>query len=348
LTVTVGPGFSRANLEAAESLTMDAETNSASRRDALLKLLRLGGLGAASAGLGIWLKARSHRPEARQAANVQRNFTVPPDQNLPELVVAQGEDPRELVRKALGELGGIQRFISRGDVVVIKPNVAWDRVPEQAANTNPQVVAEMARLCREAGAKKVIVTDVSCNEPRRCFQRSGIADAARAAGAQVILPEERNFKEVDLRGDFLGPWPVLEPFLAADKMINIPIAKHHSLTGVTLGMKNWYGILGGQRNRLHQRIHESLADLADFMRPTLTLMDAYRVLLRNGPTGGSLSDVALKKTLIAGTDPVALDAYAAKAYWDLDYHTLRYLKLAQDRGLGIMNFENVRTRVANV
>jgi uncharacterized protein (DUF362 family) len=153
---------------------------------------------------------------------------------------------------------------------------------------------------------------------------------------------------VDLRGEVLGAWPVFEPFLAADKVINIPIAKHHSLTGATLGMKNWYGILGGQRHRLHQRIHESLADLADFMRPTLTIMDAYRVLLRNGPTGGNLADVALKKTLIAGTDPVALDAYTAKAYWDLDVDQLRYLKLASERGLGNLSFENVRTRVVTV
>ena len=117
----------------------------------------------------------------------------------------------------------------------------------------------------------------------------------------------------------LDSWPVLEPFLSADKMINIPIAKHHSLTGASLGMKNWYGILGGSRQRLHQHIHESLVDLADFMRPTLTIIDAYRVLLRNGPSGGNPADVALKKTLIAGTDPVMLDAYAAKAYWDLDW-----------------------------
>jgi uncharacterized protein (DUF362 family) len=317
------------------------------RRELLIKLLRLGGLGAATAGLGLYLRGRSQRPEEPGAMTVSRSFVVPPDPNLPQMVVTQGPDPRQLVRRVIEDLGGIRRFISRGDVVVLKPNVAWDRTPEQAANTNPEVVAEMARLCREAGARKVVVADVSCNEPQRCFQRSGIAAAAHAEGAEVILPEERKFKEVDLRGDVLGEWLVFEPFLAADKMINIPIAKHHSLTGVTLGMKNWYGILGGLRNRLHQRIHESLVDLADFMRPTLTIIDAYRVLIRNGPTGGDLADVELKRTLIAGTDPVALDAYTAKAYWDLDFRTLRYLKLAEDRGLGSLNFENLRTRVVS-
>ncbi len=311
----------------------------------MLKLLKLGGLSAGIAGSALWFRSRSQRPEETLAASLTHNFTVPPDPERPAMAVAQGDSPQELARKVIGELGGITRFISRGDVVVIKPNIAWDRTPEQAANTNPQLVAGIVQLCQEAGAKRVIVTDVSCNDPRRCFERSGIAAAARAAGAEVLLPEERRFKEVDLRGDVLSTWPVLEHFLAADKMINVPIAKHHSLTEVTLGMKNWYGILGGPRHRLHQRIQESLVDLADFMRPTLTILDAYRVLVRNGPTGGNISDVALKKTLIASTDPVALDAYAAKAFWDLDIDRLPYLRMAQDRGLGKVDFGAVRTSI---
>ena len=288
------------------------------RRQALLKLLRL-----------------SH--------------TVAPDPKLPEMVIAQGgDDPAQLVRRAFEELGGIRRFVSRTDVVVVKPNIGWDRTPEQAANTNPSLVAEVVRQCWDAGAKKVIVADVSCNDPRRCFQRSGIAEAARRAGAEVILPEPERFKDVDLQGEVLQNWPVFEPFLAADKIINLPIAKHHSLTGTTLGMKNWYGILGGPRHQLHQRIHESLVDLADFIRPTLTIIDAYRVLMRNGPTGGSVEDVVLKRTVLAGTDPVALDAYAAKAYWNLDLNSLPYLRLAAERGLGTPAFETLRTRIVRV
>jgi len=314
----------------------------------LIALARLGGLSAAATALGFWLNSRSRRPEELATSSLKRQFAVPPDSSLPEMAVTRGGEPRQRVERAIQELGGIRRFVSRGDVVVIKPNIAWDRTPAQAANTNPEVVAALVRLCREAGAKNVIVTDVSINEPRRCFERSGIAAAALAEGAQIILPEERKFREVDLHGEVLRSWPVFEPFLAADKMINVPVAKHHSLTGATLGMKNWYGILGGERQRLHQHIHESLVDLADFMRPTLTVIDAYRVLLRNGPGGGNAGDVALEKTVIAGTDPVALDAYAAKAYWNLDHVTLRYLKLASDRGLGSMNFENVRTRMVEL
>jgi uncharacterized protein (DUF362 family) len=275
----------------------------------------------------------------------KRGHTIAADPTLPEIAVITGDDPAQLTRQAVEELGGIRRFIARGDVVLVKPNIGWDRTPEQAANTNPDVVAEVIRQCSNAGAKRVIVTDVSCNDPRRCFQRSGIAEAARLAGAEVVLPDPAMFKEVDLQGEILRAWPVLDLFLNADKIINVPIAKHHSLTGTTLGMKNWYGMLGGPRHQLHQKIHESLVDLADFVRPTLTIVDCYRILARNGPTGGNLQDVILKKTLVAGTDPVALDAYVAKAYWNLEVSSLPYLKMAANRGLGTYEFEKVRTHV---
>jgi uncharacterized protein (DUF362 family) len=296
----------------------------------------------------MWLSGRSHQPQEAIAAVVDRDHRVRNNPDFAEMAVIQGNDPAALAYRAVEELGGIRRFVSRGDVVVVKPNVAWDRTPEQAATTNPEIVAAVVRMCQDVGAAKVVVTDVSCNEPRRCFQRSGIAAAARNSGAQVVLPEDTKFREIDLQGDVLREWPVCEPFLNADKVINIPIAKHHSLTGCTLGMKNWYGIIGGPRQLLHQRIHESLADLADFMRPTLTILDCYRVLLRNGPTGGNLEDVVLKKTVLASTDPVALDAYAAKAFWTLGPESLPYLKLAAERGLGRLDFEQLRTRVAEI
>jgi uncharacterized protein (DUF362 family) len=315
------------------------------RREALLKILRLAGLSAGTAAAAYWLSTRSTKPADPIVAGARRDHTIVANPQFPDLTVIHGGAPAAMVQRALQELGGIQRFIGRGDVVIVKPNIAWDRTPEQAANTDPEVVAELVRQSWSAGAKKVIVTDVSCNDPRRCFERSGIALAARQQGAQVLLPAPEKFKEVDLGGDLLQAWPVYQPFLEADKIINVPIAKHHSLTGCTLGMKNWYGILGGQRHRLHQRIHESLVDLADFMRPTLTLVDSYRVLLRNGPTGGNLEDVLLKKTLVAGTDPVALDAYVAKAYWNLEPAALPYLKMAVDRGLGSLQFEKLRTQI---
>ncbi len=327
---------------------MASEESTMSRREALLQILRLAGAGAGVTAATFWLAEHSERPASASVANAKRNHTVKADAGLPEMVVVQGDDPRALVRRALEDLGGIRRFIAPKDRVVLKPNIAWDRTPEQAANTNPDLVAEMVKQCWQAGAKQVIVTDVSCNDAERCFRRSGIAAAARSEGAEVILPDPARFREVNLGGTVLQSWQVFEPFLDADKIINLPIAKHHGLTGATLGMKNWYGILGGQRNRLHQQIHESLVDLAAFMMPTLTLIDCYRVLLRNGPTGGNLEDVSTRKTLVAGTDPVALDAYVAKAYWNLDGDSLPYLKMAEERGLGTLKFENVRTKISKV
>jgi uncharacterized protein (DUF362 family) len=318
------------------------------RRDAMLQLLRLGGVAAGAAGVGVWLSEHSSRPVPERAEQARRDHRLGVDPKLPQLTVVQGGEPRALVQRALEDLGGIRRFVSRQDVVVLKPNIAWDRTPEQAANTNPDVVAEMVRQCWQAGAKRVIVTDVSCNEPRRCFQRSGILAAARAEGAEVILPDPELFREVDMGGVVLKSWPVFKPFLEADKIFNLPIAKHHGLVGVTLGMKNWYGILGGERNRLHQQIHQSLVDLANFMLPTLTLMDCYRVLLRNGPTGGNLEDVAVKKTMVAGTDPVAIDAYVAKAYWDLDAEHLPYLQMAAARGLGTLDFASLAVKTSQL
>jgi uncharacterized protein (DUF362 family) len=320
------------------------------RRAFLLRALRLGGASAATLGLGGYLATRSRRPQEALARQIERDHRVAARSDLPEMVVAQGDTagPAALVRRAIEEMGGMARFVTRGETVVIKPNVAWDRLPEQAATTNPDVVAETVRLCLAAGARSVIVTDVTCNDAEACFDRSGIAAAARAAGAEVVLPQPRFFTTVDLKGDTLGEWPVLEPFLDADRLINLPIAKHHSLTGVTLGMKNWYGLIGGDRNRLHQRIHESIVDLSAFAKPTLTVLDAYRVLMRSGPTGGSVDDVEQKNTVIASVDPVALDAYAAKAWWDLDVPRLRFLRLAEARGVGRADFAALRTRVVGV
>jgi hypothetical protein len=164
-----------------QDATGDAAT--LSRREALIKLLRLGGVAAGTAGLAFWLNERSQRPEPAMAMSLKRSHTVAADPALPEMTIIQGDNPEQLARQAIEELGGIRRFVSRADIVVVKPNIGWDRTPEQAANTNPVVVAEIVRQCWSAGAKRVIVTDVSCNEPRRCFQRSGIAEAARREGA---------------------------------------------------------------------------------------------------------------------------------------------------------------------
>jgi hypothetical protein len=200
-----------------------APASTLTRREAMLQLLRVGGVAAGAAGAAVWLSEHSFRPVPARAEQARRDHRTAADAQLPSMTVVQGGEPRALVQRALEDLGGMSRFVGRQDVVVLKPNIAWDRTPEQAANTNPDVVAEVVRQCWQAGAKRVIVTDVSCNEARRCFQRSGIQAAARAEGAEVILPDPELYREVDLGGVVLKSWPVFTPFLEADKIINLPI-----------------------------------------------------------------------------------------------------------------------------
>jgi len=259
------------------------------------------------------------------------------------MAVVRHASPEILVQKALEAMGGMKRFVARGDVVAIKPNIGWDRTPLHAANTNPQVVAALVQACYEAGAKTVVVTDASCNDPGRCFQRSGIWNAAYAVGAQVVLPQEHRFKTMRLQGDVLDEWPVYTTLVDADRVINVPVAKHHNLAKFTAAMKNWYGVLGGRRNRLHQNIDTSIADLATFMRPTLTIVDAVRVLMRNGPQGGNLDDAKQMDTLVASIDQVAADAWACRLIGQKP-ENLGYLKMAAERGIGTPNWESLRVK----
>ena len=271
-----------------------------------------------------------------------RDFTTGTREGSADMAIAKSSmDPAVLTRRAVDALGGMKRFISRGDIVAVKPNIGWDRMPVHAANTNPKVVAEVVRLAFDAGAKQVVVTDASCNEPNRCFQRSGIWRAAHAVGATVVLPASHRFREIRMRGDVLDLWPVYTPLVNADKVINVPIAKHHNLSKYTGAMKNWYGILGGRRNRLHQNIDVSIADLATFMRPTLTVLDATRVLLRNGPQGGNIDDAKDLHQVIAGTDQVAIDAYGATLIGEKP-ENVKYLALGHQRGLGDSNWKSLR------
>jgi uncharacterized protein (DUF362 family) len=317
------------------------------RRDFLKRSSKAGLAAASACGLGIFLYYRNEHPRKKISASEGRNYRVDIPKEMPRMVVVSGGSPAELTMAAVDAYGGIETFIANGDIVVLKPNIGWDRVPQQAANTNPELVRTVVELCLSAGAKEVIVTDVSCNDPRRCFKRSGIAKSAEAAGATVMLPEERKFREYRLNGEVLSVWPLYTPIVEADKIINLPIVKHHNLSRATMGMKNWYGILGGRRNQLHQNIDVSIADLATFIKPTLTIMDAYRVLVSNGPQGGNLNDVKLHKTVIAGIDPVAIDAYGA-SFLGLQGDQVPYIKIGHERGLGNMHYSELNVEYKNL
>ena len=314
--------------------------NDIDRRD-FLKHTGAGVVSAAAfaGGAGL-LYDRENRPREDVGVGMVRNYSVPDDSRYPEVVQVNGADPEQTLRRAVDLMGGVSRFIERGDRVAIKPNIGWDRVPKHAANTNPNLVASMVALCLEAGAGEVIVTDASCNDANRAYHRSGIGQLAYNAGAQVLLPREDRFREMLLEGKLLKKWPVYTPLIFADKVINMAICKHHNLTQMTGVMKNWYGILGGQRNLLHQDIHTSIFDLANFMRPTLTILDAFRVLVRNGPQGGSFSDTEVRNQLVVGTDQVAVDGISARILGN-DPMDVGYLKMS-DGVLGHVDLKKIR------
>jgi uncharacterized protein (DUF362 family) len=250
------------------------------------------------------------------------------------------EEAKRLTRSSIESLGGMSRFVSRGNTVWVKPNISFDRRPEQAATTNPDVVATLIEMCFQAGAKKVLVSDNPCNEARNTFPRSGIQQAAERAGAQVFFLDERKFRKMAINGKVLKEWQIYQDVVEVDRLINVAIVKNHALSKATLGMKNLMGVTGGARNRFHQDIDNSLADLATFLKPQLTLLDAIRVLMANGPTGGNLADVKRKDTMVAGVDQVAVDAVGATL---LGYkpEEIGHIVEANARGLGTINFKSL-------
>jgi len=261
------------------------------------------------------------------------------------LSLAKGEDYTALVAKVLEPLGGMSQFIKPGDRVVVKPNIGWDRSPEQAANTHPQVVQAVVRQALAAGAGKVQVFDRTCNEQRRCYANSGIEQAIRELNddrAMIEHIDQRKFVPVEIaKGKTLTRWEIYKDALDCDCYINLPVAKHHGLSRLTLGLKNSMGVIGGNRGSLHHDLGQSLADLATVIKPKLTLIDATRILLDNGPQGGNLDDVRRMDTLIAAVDPVAADAYATTLF-DLQPDAIASTVAAHRLGLGEMALERIK------
>lgn len=250
--------------------------------------------------------------------------------------------------KAINLLGGMKSFISRGDKVIIKPNIGWARTPEQAATTNPIVIRKVIEMCHNAGAGKVSVTDLPCNSASITFQRTGIQEAVKSVDANIYFPEGYRAKNIKLERPIFLPlekkeikkWLVYTDFFECDKLINIAIAKHHNLSKLTLGMKNWYGAISGRRNQLHQAIHESIAALAYQFKPELTIIDGIRILLRNGPTGGSIQDTKVTKTVIASRNQVAADSVATHLF-GMKPEDVPFIKIAHEFELGDYDWEKL-------
>lgn len=271
---------------------------------------------------------------AAERLNPRTGRKIKTDCDLSEVT---GADPYEITVQSVKLLGGMNRFVRKGDTVVVKPNIGWNRAPEYAANTNPRVVAAIVDMAIAAGAKKVRVFDNTCNSAKMCYANSGIAEAARGAGAEVIYPASWKYVPGAFpKGSAMDGWLINRDAVECDCFINVPVAKHHSLTGLTLSIKNLMGICGGARGIMHWNIDQKLAELASFIKPDLTIIDAYRVLLRNGPSGGNLEDVLLVKTVIASADPVLADSRGAELM-KRKGSDIGHIKVSAKMGLGNMN-----------
>jgi uncharacterized protein (DUF362 family) len=253
----------------------------------------------------------------------------------------------DLAKKVFEAAGGMRRFVSKGDVVVIKPNISWARPPHLAATTNPEVLQGIVELCQEAGAKKVRIADNTIEDAKFCFSVSGAEAVSKKTGADLIYPSSSLMREIKLQGHRLDVWPVFLPLVEADKVINLPVAKDHILSSLTLGMKNWFGAIGGRRGTLHRDIHPNIVDLAQFFKPSITLIDATRIMTRNGPSGGSTSDVVKKNTLILSDDPVAADAKATLLFGKRP-QDIGYIRLAKKWGLGTDDFSKLLQKKVSV
>ncbi|MBN2383174.1 DUF362 domain-containing protein [bacterium] len=260
-----------------------------------------------------------------------------------KMVIAHGPSPDKIVTAAVEAMGGMTRFVSKGDIVALKPNIGWDRTPEQGATTHPDVVSALVRLCLNAGAKEVRVLDNTCNEAKRCYKRSGIEASARAAGAKVLYYDERKDKMMKIGGQKVVEWPVNLDLYEVDCLINVPVAKHHGMSRLTMGMKNWFGAVGGRRNKLHQDIDQTIVDLSLFFKPKLVVLDAFRILTRNGPQGGNTSDVKYPRIVAISTDQVAIDAFGGTLF-DLKFDELEYVRVAEQKGLGVMDYSSLTPR----
>ena len=238
-------------------------------------------------------------------------------EQAPDMVAVMGGEPEVMLDKALEALGGIGNYVRKGQKVVIKPNIGWDRAPEMAGNTNPKLVKALVKKCLEAGASKVTVFDHTCDNWQKCYQTSGIAEAVREAGG-IIMPanDEKYFKEVSIpNGVNLKSAKIHEALIEADVWFNVPVLKNHGGAKLTCAMKNYMGIVWDRRFFHQNDLQQCIADICTWQkRPVLNIVDAYRIMFQNGPQGRSASDVATLKSMIVSPNIVAVDTASLRLF----------------------------------
>jgi uncharacterized protein (DUF362 family) len=327
-----------------------------SRRQFLTQVGGTAATVAAAVGAGLWLRDRWGMEGIKPPPPVRlKDYSISLPPSRPNVVVvrtspldrsafgspeeelkAREDQALRMVKRALDEMGGVDQFITKGDVVVIKPNVAFDKNPDLAATTQPDTIAAVVRLCLGAGARKVIVADNPINNPESCFFKTRVGEAAIRAGADLMMPQESYFEQLYIGGETIThTWKMFyRPFREATKVIGVAPVKDHNLCKATVTLKNWYGLLGNPRNQFHQNIHGIISDFALMMKPTFVIADGRKLLMRNGPTGGSLNDVKPAHTMVVGTDHVAVDSWCVTRLLEKPRDQILYLDKAIARGLG--------------
>lgn len=340
----------------------ESESLANERRRAFLK--QAGMASGLALGAGYLSLAPTHWPLSLSDPDGQRGkpkeellrlpengYAVAASATAAQIAIARGQRVDAMLRGAIDGLGGVGRFVSRGDIVLIKPNVAFERAAPLGATTDPEVLTALINLVKSAGAKEIRVADNPIESPESCFVRSGIQQAALEAGARIFLPRPSDFRLLNVVGaKWIEKWPFFwRPFIGVDKVIGVAPVKDHNLCHASMTTKNWYGLLGGRRNQFHQDIHGIITDLALMMRPTLVILDGSRVLFRSGPTGGSLSDVRPGQTIAASTDSLALDAFGWDDLLRRDKNERpKYLEQAAAKKLGQPDWQSLRKKEIQV
>jgi len=267
-----------------------------------------------------------------------------------DLVAVMGGEPAEMFRKAIAEFGGMGKFVKAGQKVVVKPNIGWDKVPELAGNTNPELVSEIIKQCFDAGASEVTVFDHTCDDWRKSYSNSGIEEAAKKAGAKVVpAHQESYYKSVSIpKGKSLKSAKIHQAIVDSDKWINVPILKNHGGAQLTISMKNYMGIVW-DRGFFHANdLQQCIADVCTYTkRPVLNVVDAYRLMKTSGPRGKSLSDVVLSKGLFLSQDIIAADTAAANFFNQarkMPLEKVTHISKGQELGVGTMDLESLNIK----
>ena len=330
-------------------MTNDHQPQDLNRRQFIIRSTKAGAALAVTwaTGYGLYDAVGPSNQAVMQTSVSLADFSVNGQQ--PRMSVVRGADREKTLARALKAIGGLESYIKSGDRVLLKVNAAFATPPMLSATTHPVLVTELCRRCLQAGAANVIVTDNPINDPASCFTLTGIAEAARMAGAELIIPRQQLFRPITVpNARLIRDWPLLyEPFRQVNKVIGIAPVKDHHRSGASMVMKNWYGLLGGRRNIFHQEVHTIIKELAMMVRPTLVILDGTTTMMRNGPTGGSLSDLKSTHTLIVSTDQVAADAYGATLL-EKRLSDLPFIAQAQAAGIGTADYQSLNPQKVDI